>query len=292
MSGRLYVVATPIGHLSDLSPRAARTLCDVDVVAAEDTRVTRVLLQHAGSGARLISVHAHNERETIERVLGHLREGRSVALVSDAGTPAISDPGHLLVAAVRAAGAQVVPIPGPSAVTALLSASGLPAGPFLFEGFLPPRAAARDERLAALARAAGIAGATVVFYESPHRVEGTLAAMARAFGDARRVAIGRELTKAFEEIHVGELGGACEWLAARPARARGEFTIAIARDDAPAAPEAAPLAAWASDPRRLLERLLRDLPVSRAVKLAQELGGLPHRELYALALEIAGDGER
>ena len=163
MTGRLYVVATPIGHLSDLSPRAAETLRTVDVVAAEDTRVTRVLLRHVGSSAQAISAHAHNQERACEAVLAHLHAGRSVALVSDAGTPAISDPGNAVVAAAHGAVFVVTPIPGPSAVATLLSAAGLSDGPFLFEGFLPARPKVRDERLARVAAARGPGQGSITF---------------------------------------------------------------------------------------------------------------------------------
>lgn len=283
MTNRLYVVATPIGHLSDLSPRAAQVLASVEIVAAEDTRVTRVLLRHVGSAARTISAHSHNERSAADTVLGHLREGRSVALVSDAGTPAISDPGTAIVAAAHEAGFTVVPVPGPSAVTALLSAAGLSEGPFLFEGFLPARPKHRDERLATAARVADEAGALLVLYEAPHRIEGTLKAIADRYGNTRKIAIGRELTKTFEEIHRCAAADAPAWLAGRDERRRGEFVIAIDRTDDTGEAQAPQ---GALEPGRLLSRLLQEMPTSRAVKLAQELTGLPHRELYALALTL------
>lgn len=285
MANRLYVVATPIGHLSDLSPRAAETLRSADVVAAEDTRVTRVLLRHVGSGAATIAAHEHNQRAAADAVLGHLRAGRSVALVSDAGTPAISDPGNLIVAAVHEAGFVVEPIPGPSAVVTLLSAAGLSEGPFLFEGFLPARPKARDARLAAASDAADAAGALLVLYEAPHRIAGTLDAVAARFGAQRLVAVGRELTKTFEEVWRGPAADAPAWLAAKPERSRGEFVIAIDRCAAAPADE---VRAAAIDADRMLARLLEELPTSRAVKLAQEFTGLPHRELYAKALALRG----
>lgn len=286
MTSRLYVVATPIGNLSDLGDRARDTLRSVDVVAAEDTRVSQVLLRHVGSQARTISAHAHNQREAADAVLAHLRAGRSVALVSDAGTPAISDPGSAIVAAAHDAGFAVVPIPGPSALATLLSAAGLSEGPFLFEGFLPARTKARDARLDTVCAAADAAGAALVLYEAPHRIAATLAAIAARFG-ARRVAIGRELTKAFEEIYRGSAAGAPGWLGERPQRLRGEFVIAIDRPDvAPAEAPAARVAAKAIDPDALLVRLMQDLAPSRAVRLARELTGLPHRDLYARALAL------
>src|SRR5690606_16045893 len=216
--GSLYVVATPIGHLSDIGGRAAEVLRAVDVVAAEDTRTTRVLLEHLGAHPRTIAAHRHNEREAAQRIVAALAEGRSVALVSDAGTPAVSDPGARIVDDVRAAGHRVVPIPGPRAPIALIAASGLGEGPFHFEGFLPARAKARDERLAALARLPHPS----VLFEAPHRIGATLAAIARLCGPGRRIAIGRELTKRFEEIHVCAAADALEWLDADPNRSRGE----------------------------------------------------------------------
>jgi len=285
MTSRFYVVATPIGNLSDLGARAAEVLRAVDVVAAEDTRVTRVLLRHVGSNARTIAAHEHNARAAAEAVLVHLREGRSVALVSDAGTPAISDPGSAVVAAVHEAGFPVVPIPGPNAAATLLSAAGLSDAPFLFEGFLPARARARDERLDVVARAADAAGALLVLFEAPHRIEATLAALAARFGE-RRIAIGRELTKTFEEVHRCAAAQGPAWLAAKPERQRGEFVIAIDRcppasDGAGAADDEASISA-----DRLLAGLLAELPTSRAVRLAQSLTGRPHRELYARALAM------
>lgn len=281
-------MATPIGNLSDLGARAAETLRSVDVVAAEDTRVTQVLLRHVGSGARMISAHEHNQRRASEAVLAHLRAGRSVALVSDAGTPAISDPGNAIVAAAHEAGLPVVPIPGPSALATLLSGAGLSDAPFLFEGFLPSRPRARDARLDVACAAADAAGAVLVLYEAPHRIEATLRALATRFGTRRLIAIGRELTKTFEEIYRGPAGAGPEWLAQRPERARGEFVIAIDCADASEREGAArSTPAAALDPDTLLARLLKDLGTNRAVKLARDLTGLPHRELYARALALA-----
>ncbi|MCL4743984.1 MAG: 16S rRNA (cytidine(1402)-2'-O)-methyltransferase [Burkholderiaceae bacterium] len=281
MTSTLYVVATPIGHLSDLSPRASETLRAVAAVAAEDTRVTRVLLAHAGSAARLFSAHAHNEADAARRVLALLGEGQDVALVSDAGTPAISDPGAAIVAAAHEAGFAVVPVPGPSAVTALLSAAGLASGPFLFEGFLPAKAGTRDARLAIVADAADRAGAVLVVYEAPHRIDATIAAITARCGAGRRVAIGRELTKRFEEIYRGALGEVPQWLDAKPERRKGEFAIAI---DAAPASDAHPPGQHAVDLGQLLAVLLEQMPTSAAVRRARELTGAPHKTLYAMAL--------
>ncbi|MEK9775396.1 MAG: SAM-dependent methyltransferase, partial [Quisquiliibacterium sp.] len=216
----------------------------------------------------------------------HLQAGHSVALVCDAGTPAISDPGNAIVAAAHEAGYPVVPIPGPSAVTALLSAAGLPDGPFLFEGFLPARASSRDARLQQAAQAADQAGATLVLYEAPHRIEATLQAIAQRFGTQRLVAIGRELSKAFEDVWRGPASKAPDWLAQRPERVKGEFVIAIAR----AAPEPRsrqPQADKPLDVQALLAGLVPELGTKRAVRLAQDLTGRGHRELYAMALALA-----
>jgi 16S rRNA (cytidine1402-2'-O)-methyltransferase len=287
--GKLYVVATPIGHLDDLSPRAAATLRDVPVLAAEDTRVSGLLHRHVGSKAELLSAHAHNEPQAAQRILARLAAGESVALVSDAGTPAISDPGAIIVAAAHEAGVAVVPIPGPSAAIALLSAAGLSAGSFLFGGFLPPKPAARRARLAELGEAAARAGASVVLYEAPHRIRETLQDVSTHFDGDRLIAIGRELTKTFEEVHRCRCGEVLAWLDERPTRLRGEFVIAIDRAPESSASAAITLPGWASEPRSLLQRLLLDLSPSRAVRLAGELTGWSHRDLYAMALELADE---
>lgn len=261
-------------------------LREVDVVAAEDTRVTRVLLRHAGSDARTISAHGHNAQAAAAAVLAHLRDGRSVALVSDAGTPAISDPGSVVVAAAHEAGFTVVPIPGPSAVTTLLCAAGLSEAPFLFEGFLPARAKQRDARLETAARAADAAGAILVLYEAPHRIASTLDALAARYR-GRWIAIGRELTKTFEEVHRCKAEEAPAWLAGREGRIRGEFVLAIDRTEPLQTDDETRLA---SDSRQLLTQLLQELPASRAVRLAQRLTGLPRDTLYAQALALRQTG--
>ncbi len=284
-------MATPIGNLSDLSERAAQTLRSVDVVACEDTRVSRVLLRHVGSDAKTISAHEHNQRKAAEAVLAHLEAGRSVALVSDAGTPAISDPGTVIVAAVHEAGHPVVPIPGPSAVAALLSCAGLSDAPFLFEGFLPARAKARDARLAVVQAAADSIGAIVVLHEAPHRIEATLRALADA---VRRDAHGGDRTRADEDLR-GGLSGPGERSArlARGAPASGCAASSSSRSTAPArtprgrarAPRRRPPAP--SSPTPCSHDCSQDLSPSRAVKLAQELTGLAHRDLYARALSLS-----
>ncbi len=321
--GSLYVVATPIGHLSDLGERASQVLRSVDVVAAEDTRTSRVLLDHVGSRARTIAAHRHNEREAGQRIIALLAQGRDVALVSDAGTPAISDPGARIVAAALRAGHRAIPVPGPSAPIALLSACGLVEGAFHFEGFLPARAKARETRLAALARMPH----AFVLLEAPHRIAATLPALAAACGAARWIALGRELTKRFEEIHVCRAGDAPAWLAADSNRERGEYVLVVAApsyepegaqatgaegtargvgapgpggadDDAPGAAtgEAAGELAGGETVTvgvdRLLDALLDELPLSRAVRVAERATGLAHRAVYRRALDSAKRRER
>jgi 16S rRNA (cytidine1402-2'-O)-methyltransferase len=279
----LYVVATPIGHLSDLSERARHLLLQVKWVAAEDTRVTKVLLQSIGASARTLTVHQHNEREAAQAIVDKLRAGESVALVSDAGTPAISDPGARVVEAVREAGFRVVPLPGPNAITTLLSASGLPASGFLFDGFLPVKTSARQERLGQLLAAQQGLNSNVVVYEAPHRIAELAALLdARLAGD-QRVVIGRELTKRFEQIVQVPAGQVAAWVAADPNHLRGEFVVAWG----PAAPRAAvdveqvDRTAMMSIPvGELLDALLAHLPASRAAKLAHQLTGVPRDLIY------------
>jgi 16S rRNA (cytidine1402-2'-O)-methyltransferase len=276
----LYVVATPIGNLRDISLRALDLLRTVDMIAAEDTRVTRRLLSHFGIGTRTCAVHRHNERESAAALLEILREGRSIALVSDAGTPGVSDPGARVVQAVREAGFRVVPVPGASALTAALCASGLDSTRFCFYGFLPSRGSERKAELARLARFREL----MVFYEAPHRVEHTLRDMAAAFGDERRIVIARELTKMFEEIHASRLSEAVGWLGAKPERCRGEFVLMVEGFQGEAADTATA--------ERVLEALLAELPLNRAVKLAAQIGGAKRNALYRRALELQAGAEQ
>jgi 16S rRNA (cytidine1402-2'-O)-methyltransferase len=273
----LYVVATPIGNLHDVTLRALDVLKAVALVAAEDTRVTAGLFARYGIATPLAALHAHNERSVIQRMLNVLAAGKSLALVSDAGTPAICDPGAHLVAAVRAAGHRVVPVPGASALTAALSAAGFAAPQFLFLGFLPQRAAERRRALAAL-RALPY---TLVFYEAPHRIGAALADMRDVLGSGRRVVIARELTKLFETIHACTLGEAPAWLAADAHQSKGEFVLIV---EAAGEPEVDAEAA-----RRVLEPLLEELPLRQAVALATRITGTKRNELYALALKLRGD---
>ena len=270
----LYVVATPIGNLGDITRRALETLAAADVVAAEDTRVTRGLLAHYGIGARLVALHAHNERGAARKVIDWIGEGKAVALVSDAGTPAVSDPGALLVAEVRAAGLPVFAVPGPSALTAALSASGIVADGVVFAGFLPAKGSERRARLAALAAGPW----AVALFEAPHRVAATLADLHAALGE-RDVVIARELTKKFETIARLPMTVARACVEADDDRSRGEFVLVVeGRPGEAAGP--------ALDPRRLLETLLAELPVKQAVALAVKLTGGKRNDLYALALEL------
>ncbi len=275
----LYVVATPIGNLRDITLRALDVLGQADVIMAEDTRVTGVLIAHHGIRAQLLSLNEHNERRRATEIIKMLGAGKSVALVSDAGTPAISDPGAALVRAVRGAGFAVVPVPGPSAVTAALSASGLEAAKWLFVGFLPATAAARRtalERLAAVPFA-------LVFYEAPHRIQATLAALATTLGTGREVVIARELTKRFESIHRCLLGDACGWVEDDANRQRGEFVVIV---DAPAS---APLSDLTAAHDAILLTLLAELPLAQAVRIAAAQTGAPRKRLYARALHLKGN---
>ena len=274
----LYVVATPIGRLSDLGARASDTLRHVDVVAAEDTRVARVLLDHVGARPTLIASHAHNEARVAQAIVERLRAGQRVALVSDAGTPGISDPGARVVAAAHAAGIAVVPVPGPSAAVALLSAAGFTEPRFRFEGFLPSRPKARRERLAQLARS----DVVVVLFESPHRIVETAADLADALDPARVLVVGRELTKRFEQVHRCTAAELPAWLDADPDRRRGEFAIAF---------DAAPPAVSETGPAdALLLALCAELPVRQAARVAARATGLRANDLYRRALALRGPG--
>lgn len=265
----LYVVATPIGNLSDLSPRAQEVLRSVAAICAEDTRHTGQLLSHFGISRPLVALHDHNEEAMAERVVSRLLGGESMAVVSDAGTPLVSDPGFRLVRAARAAGVKVSPVPGACAAIAALSVAGLPSDRFVFEGFLPAKAAARRERLQRLAGETG----TLVFYESSHRIAESLADMAAAFGDDRPAVVARELTKLFETVLDGTLAQLRAAVDADDNQRKGEFVVMVqgAADD-----EEAKVA----EGRRLYARLNEHLPPSTAAKLAAELSGAPRKALY------------
>jgi 16S rRNA (cytidine1402-2'-O)-methyltransferase len=269
----LYVVATPIGNLGDISLRALATLAAADLVACEDTRVTAVLLRHYCMTAKLIAYHDHNAARQRPALLAALADGRSVALVSDAGTPLVSDPGYRLVVEAAEAGHAVIPVPGASALLAGLVAAGLPTDTFLFAGFLPPKSAARRTRLAELAAVP----ATLVFYETGPRLAATFADMAEVLGRERPAAMARELTKAFETVRRGTLAALAETFAAE-GPPKGEIVVIVG-------PPAAPVSS-AADADALLRALLAEKPVSEAVAEAASVTGLKRRDLYRRALDL------
>jgi 16S rRNA (cytidine1402-2'-O)-methyltransferase len=270
--GTLYVVATPIGNLADASPRSIDTLKSVDLIACEDTRTTRTLLARHGIATRTVALHEHNERRAATALVAALREGKNVALVSDAGTPALSDPGAWLVAEAHRAAIRVTPLPGPSAAAAAVSVSGFPSEKFLFAGFLPATRTARRKALEALDLPW-----PVVLYEAPHRIGETLEDLAARFGGAREILIGRELTKKFEEVARLPLGDAGAWLAAGGHREQGEFVIVIG----PGAKQAVKT----FDPEQVLDVLLEAIAPSEAARLAARITGAPKNLLYRKALE-------
>lgn len=273
----LYLVATPIGNLGDVTLRALETLAAADVLACEDTRVTRVLLARYGIRQKPVAYHEHNAAEAGPKLIAALAEGRSVALVSDAGTPLVSDPGFRLVEAARQAGIAVVPIPGPSAALAALTASGLPSDAFFFAGFLPVRAGQRASRLGELRAVPG----TLIFYESPRRLADALAAMAEALGD-RPAAVCRELTKTFEEFRTGTLAELAQHYAQAGAP-KGEVVVCVA-------PPGASESADAADVDRLLLSLAAEMGASKAAAEAARLTGGRKPDLYRRLLELKGDG--
>lgn len=268
--GRLYVVATPIGNLDDITRRAVAVLGSVAAIAAEDTRHTAQLLAHLGLRRPLISLHEHNEGERTGPLLERLAAGESLALVSDAGTPLVSDPGYRLVRAARTAGLPVLAVPGPSSVTAALSVAGLPTDRFRYEGFLPARASARRRRLAELAAV----DCTLVLLESSHRLAAALADLAQVLGGGREAVLARELTKAFETVRLDRLDALAEWVATDRDQQRGEHVILVAGADAP------PAVAGPSADEVL--RVLRDegLGAKQAARIAARLTGAPKNALY------------
>jgi len=274
----LYVVATPIGNLDDITARALRVLREVAVIAAEDTRHSARLLQHFGIATPLVACHEHNERDQGGRFLARLQGGEDVALISDAGTPLISDPGFHLVRQARAAGIRVVPVPGPCALIAALSAAGLPSDRFVFEGFLPAKTAGRLARLEQLKEEPR----TLIFYEAPHRLLDCLADLERIMGADRLAVMARELTKAFETFQGLPLGELRAWVAADGNQQRGECVLLVAGWQAPAE-NSVPAAAL-----RVLELLLKEMPLKRAAALAAEITGVRKNLLYQAALERQG----
>ena len=268
----LYVVATPIGNLGDMVPRAVDILQSVALIAAEDTRHSRRLLDHFNIPTRCVSYHDHSTEAELAALLAHLQQGQSVALISDAGTPLVSDPGYRLVDAVLSAGMRVVPIPGASALIAALSAAGLPTDRFAFEGFLPAKTAARTQRLQSLVAETR----TLVFYEAPHRLLETLQDMREVCGAERVAVLARELTKLHETIHRAPLDQMCDWVMADANQQRGECVLmlhgALPGDDS------------AAEQERVLKILLEDLPLKQAAALAARITGGKKNALYELAL--------
>ena len=277
-SGRLAVISTPIGNLGDLSPRARDELAGAELVAAEDTRRTGQLLTTLGLSRPLVSLHEHNERERIDELLAKLRAGARIALVSDAGTPLLSDPGFELVRRVAAENIPVVAVPGPSAITAALSIAGLPTERFSFEGFLPARLAERRARIAALAHEPR----TLVFFEAPHRIAESLEDLAAGFGESRRAAVARELTKVFETVYRGTLAGLAAQARSDANFSRGEITLVI--EGAPAVEEGQGARESLDDTLRVL---LTELAPSKAAALAAKLTDAKRNEAYTRALELA-----
>lgn len=277
--GSLYVVATPIGNLDDISARALRILREVALIAAEDTRHSARLLQHFGIQTPLAACHEHNERDQGGRFLARLQAGEDVALISDAGTPLISDPGYHLVRQARAAGFAVVPVPGACALIAALSAAGLPSDRFIFEGFLPAKAAGRRARLEQVREEPR----TLIFYEAPHRILECLQDMREVFGDDRPALLARELTKTFETLQGLPLAELCEWVAADSNQQRGECVVLVAGWQAPEGE-----AAVSAEALRVLDLLLSEMPLRRAAALAAEITGVRKNVLYQVALERKG----
>ncbi|NOX92490.1 MAG: 16S rRNA (cytidine(1402)-2'-O)-methyltransferase [Gammaproteobacteria bacterium] len=276
--GVLYVVATPIGNLADISQRALAVLAGVDLIAAEDTRHSGRLLQQYHITSKTLALHDHNERDRAPDVVARLTQGKSVALISDAGTPLISDPGFHLVRLAREAGIKVVPVPGASAMIAALSVAGLPSDRFVFEGFLPSKGTARKKRLEAM----GAETRTLIFYEAPHRLLDTLADMAVVFGANRHVVLARELTKTFETLKGDAVAALLEWASHDPDQQKGEMVLLVAgvsaaENDAPD-----------SEAQRILKILLDELPLSQASALTAKITGGKKKPLYQLGLSLAG----
>jgi len=274
--GVLYIVATPIGNLGDMTERARQVLSQVAVIAAEDTRHTGRMLQHFGVDASLLSLHDYNEARRADDIVRRLAQGDDVALVSDAGTPLISDPGFAVAQAALAAGYQVAPIPGACAAIAALSASGMPTDRFVFEGFLPAKAGARRDRLSGLLSESR----TLIFYEAPHRLSATLKDLVEQFGESRQAVVARELTKQYESFYRGALAELAERAARDADMARGEIVIVVAGAEVEGSSQSV-------DMTRLLRALLAELPASQAAKVAARATGEKRSVAYELALRLA-----
>lgn len=272
--GQLYIVPTPIGNLGDITQRALSVLQSVDLVAAEDTRHTGLLLQHFAISARLFALHDHNEQQKAQTLLAKLQEGQNIALVSDAGTPLINDPGYHLVRTCRDAGIRVVPLPGPCAAIAALSASGLPSDRFCYEGFLPAKSKARRDALKAIEQEPR----TLIFYESTHRLLESLEDICTVLGESRYVVLAREITKTWESIHGAPIGELLAWVKEDENRRKGEMVLIVEgfdfQDDA-----------LPADALRTLALLQAELPLKKAAALAAEIHGVKKNALYKYALE-------
>ena len=274
--GSLYIVATPIGNMGDMTERAIKTLLNVDIIAVEDTRRSGLLLRHFDISTPMIAVHEHNERQICASLLERIEKGESIALISDAGTPLLSDPGYILVNQAQEKGLSVVPIPGVSAVITALSVAGLPTDRFVFEGFLPAKSAARQQKLQKLKDDLR----TIIFYEAPHRIVEMLKDCQTIFGAERKAVMARELTKTFETVHGDTLGELIPWVEADNNQKKGEFVVlmhgAATREEKGVDAES----------ERILLILLKDLPVKQAAALAANITGLKKNALYQFALEL------
>ena len=276
MTGTLYIVATPIGNLDDITFRAFEVLKSVDFVLAEDTRHSKTLLSHLDISKPIRAFHEHNEREKTKAIISEIYSGKSIALISDAGTPLISDPGYFLVAQAKKEGLKVVPIPGPTALITALSASGLASDSFTFLGFLPSKQTARVKLLT------GLAGRTetIIFYESPKRVLATLTDMQTIFGDSREVCLAKELTKAFETIHTGSIPNLIEYLTIDQNHQKGEFVILIS------ATNEIDLAEAEIQLDSLLPILCAEMGTSKAAKIAAKITGIDKKKCYKRAMDL------
>ncbi len=284
--GVLYVVATPIGNLGDMTHRAIDVLQHMNVILAEDTRHSWRLLKHYGITTHVLALHDHNEKRSTPGIVARILAGESMALISDSGTPLISDPGYHLVNRLRAQGVRLVPIPGASAFTCALSAAGLPTDRFVFEGFLPAAKSARRRRLGALASEQR----TLVFYEAPHRIEACLADLGSAFGNCREAVVARELTKAFESFESGTIEEIRTWLGASANNRKGEFVVLVAGAPRPTSTE------LGDEQLEVLQVLLEELPLKKAVQLTAKITGCRKNDLYRRAVQMTkfqeDDGSR
>ena len=270
--GTLFIVATPIGNLEDISQRAKDVLASVDLIAAEDTRHSRGMLCRLGINTKVIAYHDHNERRLVRELINHLQQGLSIGLISDAGTPLINDPGYQLVSAAHAAGIKVIPIPGPSSLIAALSASGLATDRFVFEGYLPPRTAARRKRLSELASETR----TLIFFEAPHRIPGFIEDALFVFDANRMVTIARELTKVHETIHRDRLGSLATWINSKQTCLKGEFVVLIQGETG---------GNQHNDIQRILKILLTEVSLKVAVNLTAKITGQKRNAIYKQAVE-------